>query len=95
MPYISPERAREVDAALGAPQDIAEQLQTEGDLVYAITVLMVAYLMQRAPLRFAHLNAVRGALKSADDEFAERVVRPYERHKRIQGGADPYRPLNL
>jgi hypothetical protein len=103
MPYVSREAADRIDAALGrrrpgsSPErmSIEEALQTPGDLTYAITRLIAAYLAQRMPLRFQTIAEVVGALYSARDEFGERVQRPYESHKRLEGGADPYGPLGL
>lgn len=93
MPYIDPESAKRIDAVLPRA-DLAEAIQTPGDLTYVISVLMAGYIAQRG-MRYQYMSDAVHAAEGAVDEFRVRVVRPYERVKRLQGGADPYRVLGV
>lgn len=75
MPYIVPERRFE---ASQAPQ-------TEGELNFAVTVLIDDYL-QRQGLRYTTINQVLGALSGAKAEFYRRVAAPYEDRARARNG---------
>ena len=84
MPYIEAEARERVDAG-GAPE-------SAGELNYAITRLVDAYLVARGGLRYAHLNEVVGALECAKLELYRRLAGPYEDAKRRETG-DVYRSL--
>ncbi len=78
MPYIDPD-AR-ADLAKGVPP------ATAGELNYAITRLVDAYLVQRGGVRYAHLNEVVGVLECAKLELYRRLAAPYEDAMRDQSG---------
>lgn len=84
MPYIEPGARERIDAG-GAPE-------TAGELNYAITRLVDAYLVARGGVRYAHVNEVVGALECAKLELYRRVAAPYEDGKRDEAG-DVYRVL--
>jgi hypothetical protein len=75
VPYISQDRR----------EDAQRRPESVGELTYAISALIEDY-RQRKGDRFQTFAEVRAALASADDEFAERVVRPYEGVKLIENG---------
>ncbi len=81
MPYIDPERALEIKHWPG-------DVQTEGELNFAITNLYAAYLRNNG-LSYATINAISGAATESLAEFRRRIVVPYEMHKQTRG-ADPY-----
>jgi hypothetical protein len=78
MPYISPEN-RDRLARGGVPEDA-------GELNFAITTMIDAYLGRRGGLRYAHLNEVVGVLECAKLEFYRRVAVPYEDVKISENG---------
>ena len=80
MPYIIPEDRQAIDEAL---KDLT--LSTEGELNYAITVLMHKYIKNKG-LRYQHLNSVAGVLSCAQAEFYRTVVAPYEDKKIKENG---------
>jgi hypothetical protein len=84
MPYIEAKARERIDGG-GAPE-------TAGELNYAITRLVDAYLVNRGPagLRYALLNEAVGALESAKLELYRRLAAPYEDEKRGETG-DVYR----
>ncbi len=82
MPYIDPPaRAR-----LGA----GDAPTSPGELNYAITVLVDAYLQGATEtagrLRYAHLNEAVGVLECAKLELYRRVAVPYEEEKMAESG---------
>ena len=85
MPYISPERRRQLMDATVSPR-------SSGELNYLITCLITEYL-EKYGLDYTNLNACVGALSCAQLELYERVIKPYERKKRQENG-DVY-PDNL
>lgn len=82
MPYITADARARLDAG-GTPE-------TAGELNYAITRLVDAYLIQQGEIRYAHLNEVIGVLECAKLELYRRVAAPYEDRKRGETG-DVYR----
>src|SRR5690606_4700034 len=82
MPYNEAQARERIDGG-GAPA-------TAGELNYAITRLVDAYLTARGGLRYAHLNEVVGALECAKLELYRRLAAPYEDEKRRETG-DVYR----
>lgn len=63
-----------------------------GELNFAITNLVINYIKTKtdsAPLNYALLNEVVGAMQSSKDEFVRRVVGPYE-DKCIAKNGDVY-----
>ena len=82
MPYIDGPARERIDAG-GAPE-------TAGELNYAITRLVDAYLVRRGGIRYAHLNEVVGALECAKLELYRRLAAPYEDEK-LRATGDVYR----
>jgi hypothetical protein len=83
MPYVMSEARRRLDAG-AAPRDA-------GELNYAVTRLIDAYLVQASRdqggrLRYAHLNEVIGVLECAKLELYRRVAAPYEDEKMAESG---------
>ncbi|MDE3003488.1 MAG: hypothetical protein OXU33_01555 [Gemmatimonadota bacterium] len=82
MPYIDPE-ARTRLAAGDMPA-------SAGELNYAITVLVDAYVKRLADaagrVRYAHLNEAIGVLECAKLELYRRVTAPYEDEKMAESG---------
>jgi hypothetical protein len=82
MPYVSPDARSRLDA--GAPP------QNAGELNYAVTRLVDAFLVGRAReagrLRYAHLNEAVGVLECAKLELYRRIAAPYEDGKRGETG---------
>ncbi len=82
MPYILPEARTRLDAGAD-PADA-------GELNYAVTRLVDAYLSARAieagRLRYAHLNEAMGVLECAKLELYRRVAAPYEDDKIVESG---------
>lgn len=82
MPYVSAEARKRL--AAGEPPEGA------GELNYAVSVLMDAYLSRAAErdgrTRYAHLNEVIGVLECAKLELYRRVAAPYEDEKIDENG---------
>lgn len=82
MPYVHSE-ARSRLAAGEAPRNA-------GELNYAVTRLVDAYLLGRGReagrVRYAHLNEVMGVLECAKLELYRRVAAPYEDEKQAESG---------
>jgi hypothetical protein len=76
MPYLS--EAHKSDVKNG-------EIFTPGDLNYAIQRAIASYL-QQAPISYASLNSVIGALEAAKLEFYRRIVVPYENMKIGENG---------
>ncbi|HET8760765.1 MAG TPA: hypothetical protein VFN94_06835 [Nitrospiria bacterium] len=82
MPYITADARARLDAG-GKPD-------TVGELNYAITRLVDAYLIQQGGIRYANLNEVIGVLECAKLEAYRRLAAPYEDQKLGETG-DVYR----
>jgi len=82
MPYI--------DRDARARMDAGEAPGNAGELNYAITRIVDAYLIQRGGIRYGHLNEVIGVLECAKLELYRRLAAPYEDLKREESG-DVYR----
>jgi hypothetical protein len=82
MPYINQKARTRIDSG-GAPADA-------GELNYAITMLVDAYLARAAGTegrtRYGHLNEVVGVLECAKLELYRRVAAPYEDEKIAESG---------
>jgi hypothetical protein len=75
MPYI-PE---------GQRQDAEREPRNPGELNYAITMLVMAYLLEHGR-SYKHMSEVVGALECAKVEFCRRVMAPYEDAKCAENG---------
>lgn len=82
MPYIVPDARVRLDGG-GDPE-------TPGELNYAITRLVDAYLTRKGGIRYAHLNEVVGVMECAKLELYRRLAAPYEDRKIAESG-DVYR----
>jgi len=78
MPYIQQENRARL-ARGGFPEDA-------GELNYAITTMVDAYLRRYGDLRYTHLNEVIGALECAKLELYRRIAAPYEDVKIVENG---------
>lgn len=87
MPYITKERARTIrEAYLG-------DIETKGELNYAITTLLVEYLVNNGK-SYQTISDVVAAAQDAADEMKRRVLAPYEDDKRSDPtNIDPYMDL--
>jgi hypothetical protein len=85
MPYVSSDARSRL--ASGDPPE------GPGELNYAVTVLVDAYLTRAAEVdgrtRYAHLNEVIGVLECAKLELYRRMAAPYEDRK-IEENGDVY-----
>lgn len=82
MPYIPTDARARIDAG--------EPPRDAGELNYAVTRMVDAFLVARAReagrLRYAHLNEAIGVLECAKLELYRRVAAPYEDRKRDESG---------
>jgi hypothetical protein len=82
VPYITEDARSRIDAG--------EAPRSEGELNYALTRLVDAYVAERAAaegrLRYSHLNEAIGVLECAKLELYRRVAAPYEDRKRGESG---------
>jgi hypothetical protein len=85
MPYIAADARARLDAG-GKPE-------TAGELNYAITRLVDAYLSRQGQIRYANLNEIIGVLECAKLEVYRRMAAPYEDQKRAET-RDVYRSLS-
>lgn len=85
MPYVDADARAHLDAG-GSPRNA-------GELNYAVTRLVDAYLARLSAsdgrLRYAHLNEAMGVLECAKLELYRRVAAPYEDGK-IEESGDVY-----
>jgi len=90
MPYIISPKRKPIDDAVAAVP-----FMEHGDLTYAITRLMVRYVLDHGGgqvLRYTVLSQALSAAQDAADEFYRRVVVPFEDRKRAENG-DAYDPI--
>lgn len=59
---------------------------SEGELAYAVTMLMQRFCLNRLPLSFGTINACIGAVRLAADHFSDRILEPYEKQKARENG---------
>lgn len=78
MPYIDDKSRRKLEAG--------KKAETAGELNYLITRLVDDYLVDKAPLRYAHINEVMGVLECAKQELYRRIAAPHEDRKKIEFG---------
>ena len=82
MPYINPDQRGGIDRAM---VDLPE-LESEGQLNYAICMVVKEYLSWHVPNTYANYNAVIGVLECAKMEICRRLVAPYEKKKKAENG---------
>lgn len=78
MPYIEQYRREAIDDEMDRPQ-------TAGELNYAITKIVHAYVESHG-LRYENINDILGALEGVKLEFYRRIVSRYEDEKIHQNG---------
>lgn len=78
MPYINSDDRKRIDAG--------EAPNTAGELNYAITRLVDAFIVAQGGTRYAHINTAVGALECCKLELYRRVAAPYEDSKIEQSG---------
>ena len=81
MPYIKLERRVAINCG--------KSPKTDGELNYAISMLIDQYLTRKGGIRYAHLNEVIGVLECAKLELYRRLAAPYEDQK-IEENGDVY-----
>ena len=84
MPYIKQARRDEL-----AEVDGIASPDNAGELNYAITLLLTAYVEQHG-LSYQHINDCMGACSGAAAEFYRRVAVKYEEAKIKENGDMPY-----
>lgn len=77
MPYIVPQRKKELDNG-------AEPANA-GDLTYVLQQTIEQYLRVHG-LRYQHIAEVLGSIEGAKLDFTNRVIIPYEERKRQENG---------
>lgn len=85
MPYIDPARRDVIELAptgLLAPKEI----QTVGELNFAISRLMTAFIKNSGGVSYGSCAAARAACHDAAEELYRRVVAPYEDKKCLENG---------
>jgi hypothetical protein len=86
MPYtLEAERLQEEEL-----RKIARTLMHEGQLTWAISVLMDEFVMSQGIVSYATLHRARASAQDAADEWYRVVMAPYEDKKRAENG-DVYR----
>jgi len=81
MPYINKPVRAILQQSLG---QLSDNIATDGELNYAITILCKRYLGDDPHYR--NYNAVVGVLECAKHEFYRRAVVPYEEEKIAENG---------
>lgn len=82
MPYIDPDARPELDGGDRQPENA-------GELNYAVSRLVDAYLVRRG-FRYTTVNEVVGVLECAKLELYRRLAAPYEDGK-IEANGDVYK----
>lgn len=86
MPYIIPERRKELDEAIDALSQLLIEYSDVGDYNYTITRLVHEYIRDNG-IRYKNLNDVVGILECAKQEFIRTVVSPYEQKKLVENSS--------
>lgn len=82
MPYIKPEKRKEIET--GKKQ--RQELTGPGELNYMITMLLIGYVSQDPNGGYQAINDCLGALEGAKLEFYRRLAVPYENKKKKENG---------
>jgi hypothetical protein len=92
MPYIKQDDRQFHDEHI---ERLSSAITNVGDLNYCITRLIMKFLLSKG-LKYENINAVSGVLQKIQQEFDDRVARPYENLKIKQNGDVPeYRQAAL
>lgn len=87
MPYITKERAHDIDTHDGI---YTYGMENKGELNFAITILMTTYLRRKGK-SYQNISDVIAAAQDAADEMKRRVLALYEDAKRSDvNNIDPY-----
>ncbi len=91
MPYIKPERRKELDKPIDALTDelMKYGYNNMGDYNYVITALIHEYI-RTIGLKYKNLNDIVGMLECCKAEFIRTVVSNYEDEKRKENGSVSY-----
>jgi hypothetical protein len=82
MPYsMQAERLQEIEL-----RKIAASLMHQGQLTWAIAVLMDEFVLSGGIVSYATLSRARAAAQDAADEWYRAVMAPYEDKKRAENG---------
>lgn len=81
MPYIDKKSKSRL-----LPQLESIFCDSEGELCYAVSVLMMEFCKHREPLNFSTLNSAIGAVRYAANHFEDRILKPYEQQKMRENG---------
>lgn len=82
MPYIKPQDRVKFDSPA---IEIAHLADCAGDLNYAITVIMHAYLKKKG-IKYANLNELVGMMECCKIELYRKIAGPYEDVKATENG---------
>lgn len=80
MPYITKEERLVLDHQI---EPLAGVIKSAGQLNYAITKLVLAYI---APISYDKIASVTGVLTNVKDELVRRIFGRYEDHKAALNG---------
>jgi hypothetical protein len=83
MPYINQEARR---AFNDLANDLADNIETEGDLNYVITRICQVWEINQPRRSYSVLNSIVGVLECAKQEFYRQIVSPYEDIKQKENG---------
>jgi hypothetical protein len=82
MPYtLEAERLQEEEL-----RKVATSLMHQGQLTWAISVLMDEYVLSGGIVSYSTLSRARAAAQDAADEWYRSVMAPYEDKKRAENG---------
>lgn len=83
MPYIRQEDRPELE---GKAERLGKTCKSTGELNFALTTAILAFLDEQERVGYAQMSAIRGVLADVSSEFYRRVVVPYERRKCYTNG---------
>jgi hypothetical protein len=83
MPYIAKENRVKFEEPV---QKLADNIESDGDLNYCISLLMHKILEKRG-IRYQNMNNIMGAIDCAKMEFYRTVASPYEDEKKTENGS--------
>lgn len=97
MPYITQDKRAYLDPVIEAVHDAIVELEvdsmgnpgsnnTEGNLNYIISRLLVLVYGDRNGTRYAHINDAMGLLSCIQAEYYRKVAAPYEDQKEFENG---------
>ncbi len=94
MPYITQDKRRQLDTHIDAIHHALvgmrlddESTNTEGNLNYTITRLLMMVYGQSDDTRYANINDAIGMLECCKLELYRKVAEPYEDQKEFENGS--------